>query len=151
MTALINRGQELYALVYHYINSEERARSIAQSGLMFPSLPELSNFVEDECLARPRVNFTDVMPEEGREIISANTSLALENINYCLELLVDSKRLVQRIDFEPRCYQIYTSKPVKVIALRWWNMDKVKRWIKTGHKIERAFVNGIPYARWAKC
>src|SRR3989338_8584688 len=123
MTAMINKCEEVYAWLYHYVDSEQRARSIATSGLMLPSAPDLENFVEDETLSRQRVNFTDVLPEEGRELISANTSVSVHNINYCLELLVPAKRLVQRIDFEPRCYQIYSKEPVRVIVLRYWNMD----------------------------
>lgn len=152
MTAVINKLEQVYAWLYHYVDTERRARSIAANGLMYPSSPDLENFVEDESLSRPRVNFTDVIPEEGREVISGNTSLAVNSINYGLELLVPAKRLVQRIEFEPRCYQIYTEDPVRVIVLRWWNIDKVERWTKKfGYKINRYLNNHlIPQAVWEK-
>ena len=50
MTAMINKCEEVYAWLYHYVDSEQRARSIATSGLMLPSAPDLEHFVEDETL-----------------------------------------------------------------------------------------------------
>lgn len=149
----VQRDGHMFALLYHYVTSEETAREIAKSAVMIPGeRPEdsLTSFVNNPEFTAQRVNFTDVAPEEGRDTISAATGMFTPNVvNWGLELLVPAERLVQRLETHPRCYQIYTPSPIPVTVRRIWNMDKVEHRVSHGYQIVRGHgSSGLAVAYW---
>ena len=145
-----NGKSGLYAVLFHYVTRAETAISIAETKSLIPYEP--SSYRPPICDGKfisPRVNFTDVKPEEGRATVAANTGLNERYINYGLEVLVsvDRYKLKQNFPKFPRAYQIISREPLHVIAVKTWSMGEVERRVNQGHRIVRGiYPNGIPYS-----
>ncbi|MBS3128812.1 hypothetical protein J4410_06740 [Candidatus Woesearchaeota archaeon] len=141
-----------YVHLFHYVRDEETARKIAQEHVMLPSDHDIVAMMGDGVFSRSRVNLTAIFPEEGTAEISSGTGLFNEGlIQYGLELLVPINGLRQALPGFDRCYQIFTTKPVAVQVLRWWNMNKLEQRLQHGWEVERGkSPTGIPTAYWAR-
>lgn len=135
----VTRDDALFAVMFRYVDSLETARAVANEKKLRPD----SNHYEMISMYngdydKPRVNLTDVRPEEGRTVIAGATFLNPKNIQYGLELLVEPDKIEQKFQGFPRAYQIFTEDPVDVTILKIWNMDRVERRIEQGYQIRRA-------------
>ena len=128
-------------LMFLYVKNAETAGKIAKNGILEPEVEEtLVQYGSAYCM--PHVTLINVKPEEGRKKIALALGTSESNVEYCLELIVDGRRVVEGFKYLPNSYQIFSEKPVpvKVVAIR--DMDKIGK----GFTIRRfTGKNGHPY------
>ena len=141
-------------LLFHYVATDDIAKSIARSGLMYPSGEDFEDqgWMVNEQYAKPRVNFTAARPEEGRRAVAVATGgfIPEDEINYGLELLVPLELVERYFEHQPRNWQAFTEEPVPIRVLRIWKMDKVEQRTRSGWDICRKLIGNSPIARYER-
>ena len=96
----------------------------------------------------PHVEYTDLRPEQGKEIIMhrAFPGLSLNDINYGLEFLVDTKGERRERQGVPNAIQFFGEYNLPIRVLRTWDMAKVESRRRNGVEVIRKIIDGIPIA-----
>ena len=134
------RNDISYAIMFHYVDDKEKANKIAQDKKLIPNCDleyTMINLYNPDN-EKPRINLTDIRPEEGRNSIAAATCLNPNYINYGLELLVEVDKSVQKIPGLHRAYQIFTEEPIETKILKIRNIDRLERKLVLGYEIHRS-------------
>ena len=138
--------EKVYRHMFRYLPTLKSVEKVKERRHFEPISEEQVSFY-NSAYEEPHVNFTEAAPEEGRMAISGATGLEPSLINYCLEVLVETNKVEQRLPLE-RSYQIYSDKNIPLWLLYVHNMNELETKLKKGSVVKRyQGENNVPIVR----